>query len=315
MKYQQTVAVADAIATAVMGRTAPDIRGITGWLNTPRGVPINLASLRGKVVLVDFWAYSCINSQRAITHVVDWYEKYKSSGFRAIGVHSPEYAFEKFSDNVACGAAGLGITYPIALDNHLSTWSNYRNRYWPAQYLIDTRGIVRHIKFGEGDYKATEKLIRTLLVDAYPGETLPPASAAADTTPQSGLTHETYLSVGKVHNYGGAGSYHQGDATFDYPAVLPDDSFAYRGPWTLDCQGATAGSDNSSIELNYRAKKVYLVAGGNGTMTVTRDGGSTALPIYGPPMLHRIAAGDTTERGHLEVRLTKGLQAFSFTYG
>jgi len=295
--------------------TAPDIKGIAGWLNTPNGAPLDLKSLRGKVVLVDFWAYSCINCQRAIPHVSDWYNKYKDAGLEVIGVHSPEYAFEKVPDNVVSGAARLGINYPIALDNNLSTWTNYRNRYWPAEYLIDCHGTVRHIKFGEGDYNVTENLIRQLLTAANPGVTLPPPSDSADTTPQTGQTPETYLSVGKVVNYGGTGPYDQGDTIFDYPATLPADKFALRGPWTLDYQGASPGADTSSVELNYNAKNIYIVAGGQGTVTVTRDGKTTTVPISGPPTFHQIVAAATMQQGHLEVSLSKGLQAFSFTYG
>jgi cytochrome c biogenesis protein CcdA/thiol-disulfide isomerase/thioredoxin len=295
--------------------TAPDIKGIAGWLNTPGGAPIDLKSLRGKVVLIDFWAYSCINCQRAIPHVVDWYSKYKDSGLEVIGVHSPEYAFEKVQSNVVSGAADLGITYPVALDNNLSTWTNYRNRYWPAEYLIDANGTVRHIKFGEGDYDVTENLIRQLLTDANPDVELPAPSESVDTTPASGQTPETYLGVGKMVNYGGTDLYDEGTATFDYPANLADDSFAYRGLWTLDYQGATAESDNSTIALNFNAKDVYIVAGGEGTVTVTRDGKTTTVPISGPPTSHQIVEGDEVARGELEVRLSKGLQAFSFTYG
>jgi cytochrome c biogenesis protein CcdA/thiol-disulfide isomerase/thioredoxin len=295
--------------------TAPDIKGIAGWLNTPGGAPIDLKSLRGKVVLIDFWAYSCINCQRAIPHVVDWYSKYKDSGLEVIGVHSPEYAFEKVQSNVVSGAADLGITYPVALDNSLSTWTNYRNRYWPAEYLIDANGTVRHIKFGEGDYDVTENLIRQLLTDANPGVELPAPSESVDTTPASGQTPETYLGVGKMVNYGGTDLYDEGTATFNYPANLADDSFAYRGRWTLDYQGATAESDNSTIALKYNAKDVYIVAGGEGTVTVTRNGETRAVPISGPPTSHQIVDGDQVARGELEVRLSKGLQAFSFTYG
>jgi cytochrome c biogenesis protein CcdA/thiol-disulfide isomerase/thioredoxin len=295
--------------------TAPDIKGIAGWLNTPGGAPIDLKSLRGKVVLIDFWAYSCINCQRAIPHVVDWYGKYKNSGLEVIGVHSPEYAFEKVKSNVVSGAADLGITYPVALDNSLSTWTNYRNRYWPAHYLIDANGTVRHIKFGEGDYDVTENLIRQLLVDANPSVELPAPSESVDTTPASGQTPETYLGVGKMVNYGGTDLYDEGTATFNYPANLADDSFAYRGRWTLDYQGATAESDNSAIALKYNAKDVYIVAGGEGTVTVTRNGETTTVPISGPPTSHQIVDGDQADRGEIEVRLSKGLQAFSFTYG
>jgi cytochrome c biogenesis protein CcdA/thiol-disulfide isomerase/thioredoxin len=295
--------------------TAPDIKGITGWLNTPGGAPIDLKSLRGKVVLVDFWTYSCINCQRAIPHVVDWYRAYKDAGFEVIGVHTPEYAFEKVPDNVASGAKDLGITYPIALDPNYSTWTNYRNRYWPAEYLIDANGIVRHVAFGEGDYDATENLVRQLLAAAHPGVQLPAATERADTTPAGFLTPETYLGVGKVGNYGGTGAYDKGSATYAYPDRLPDDTFAYRGPWSLDYQGATPGSDQSSIALNYHATNVYLVVGGTGTVTVVRDGRTTTVPVSGPPNMRQIVAGDSDGSGHVEVRLSQGLQAFSFTYG
>jgi cytochrome c biogenesis protein CcdA/thiol-disulfide isomerase/thioredoxin len=294
---------------------APDLRGITAWLNTPDGKPVTLNSLRGKVVLVDFWAYACINCQRAIPHVVGWYRAYHDSGFEVIGVHTPEYAFERVTDNVAKGAADLGITYPIALDNGYSTWTNYRNRYWPAEYLIDASGTVRHIKFGEGDYDGTEKLIRQLLTDAKRDVKLPQPVDAPDTTPQGGLTPETYFGVGKVVNYGGAGVYDEGSATFDYPPALAADKFALCGPWSLDYQGATAGGDNSAIKLNYHAKNVYIVVGGSGTVAVMRDGKQATLQISGPPSAHQIVAGDQVTPGTLEVRPSKGLQVFSFTYG
>ncbi|BBZ44410.1 cytochrome c biogenesis protein DipZ [Mycobacterium parmense] len=294
---------------------APDLEGIVGWLNTPGDQPVTLRSLRGKVVLIDFWAYSCINCQRAIPHVVGWYNAYRHDNFEVIGVHTPEYAFEKVPANVAKGAADLGITYPIALDNGFSTWTNYRNRYWPAEYLIDASGTVRHIKFGEGDYDVTEKLIRQLLRQADPGAGLPPPVDSTDLTPRYTTTPETYLAVGKVINYGGAGRYDEGTATFDYPPVLAADSFALRGPWSLDYQGATAEGERSSIELRYRARDVYVVVGGTGTLTVTRGGRSTSMQITGPPTARQIVAGDHLENATLEVQPSKGLQVHSFAYG
>jgi cytochrome c biogenesis protein CcdA/thiol-disulfide isomerase/thioredoxin len=295
--------------------SAPDLKGITAWLNTAGDKPIDLHGLRGKVVLIDFWAYSCINCQRAIPHVEGWYKAYHDDGFEVIGVHTPEYAFEKVTGNVEKGAADIGITYPIALDNSYSTWTNYRNQYWPAEYLIDAGGVVRHVKFGEGDYNVTEKLIRQLIATARPGVALPPPVDAPDTTPQSGLTPETYFGVGKMVNYAGTGVYDKGQANFAFPPTLPDDSFALQGPWTLDYQGATADSDTSSIELNYHAKNVYIVVGGTGSLTVTRDGKTTTVPISGPPTSHQIATGNDMARGLLDVHSSKGLQVFSFTFG
>ncbi|SPM29107.1 cytochrome c biogenesis protein DipZ [Mycobacterium terramassiliense] len=297
---------------------APAITGITGWLNTPGGAPIDLASLRGKVVLVDFWAYSCINCQRAIPHVVDWYNRYHDDGFVAIGVHTPEYAFERVPANVASGAAALHIGYPVALDNDYSTWNSYQNLYWPAEYLIDANGTVRHTKFGEGDYDGTERLIRELLTDANPDVKLPGAGGAVDATPHTPLTPETYLGAGKAVNYGGGGEYKSGTSTFAYPATLPDDRFALRGRWTVDDQGATADSDDAALRLNYTAKDVYVVVGGTGTITVTRGGRTTATAIGGPPTLHQIAGGDPGNAAHrdqLDMQVGKGLQVFSFTFG
>jgi cytochrome c biogenesis protein CcdA/thiol-disulfide isomerase/thioredoxin len=294
---------------------APDLKGITGWLNTPGDKPIDLHALRGKVVLIDFWAYSCINCQRAIPHVEGWYKAYHDDGFEVIGVHTPEYAFEKVTGNVEKGAADIGITYPIALDNNYSTWTNYRNLYWPAEYLIDASGVVRHVNFGEGDYNGTEQLIRELITSARPKVALPPPVDAPDTTPQRGLTPETYFGVGKMVNYAGDGVYDKGQANFTYPPALPNDTFALQGPWTLDYEGATADSDTSNIELNYYAKNVYIVVGGNGNLTVTRDGKVTTVPVSGPPTSHQIVDRKGLARGLLDVRCSKGLQVFSFTFG
>ena len=293
--------------------SAPDIKGITKWLNTPGNAPVDLNSLRGKVVLIDFWAYSCINCQRAIPHVVGWYDAYRDKGFEVIGIHTPEYGFEKVESNVISGARDLGVTYPIAMDNAYSTWTNYRNRYWPAEYLIDQQGTVRHIKFGEGDYDVTEKLIRQLLSED--GSVLPAAIDAPDTTPTSALTPETYFSVGKVVNYAGVGEYDEGTRIFALPKQTPADSFALRGTWALDYQGATATTDDNAVALNYHARNVYLVVGGTGTVTVTRDAATTTIPVSGPPNMRQIVADDQDGVGNVEVSLSKGLQAFSFTYG
>jgi cytochrome c biogenesis protein CcdA/thiol-disulfide isomerase/thioredoxin len=297
---------------------APALTGIVGWLNTPGGAPIDLASLRGKVVLIDIWAYSCVNCQRAIPHVVDWYNRYRDDGLVVIGVHTPEYAFERVPGNVASGAAALHIGYPVALDNDYATWNAYQNLYWPAEYLIDASGTIRHTKFGEGDYDGTEKLIRQLLSDSHPGARLPAPTGAPDTTPHTRLTPETYLGVGRAVNYGGDGQYRAGTATFGYPAQLGDDSFALRGRWHLDDQGATPDGDGSAeaaVRLNYTGANVYAVVGGTGTLTVTRGGTTTTTAIGGAPTLHQIVADGTAHRDELDMRVSQGLQVFSFTFG
>ncbi|SOX52006.1 cytochrome c biogenesis protein DipZ [Mycobacterium ahvazicum] len=294
---------------------APAITGITGWLNTPGGKPLDSASVRGKVVLIDFWAYSCINCQRAIPHVVDWYNRYRDSGLVVIGVHTPEYAFERVPGNVASGAAGLHIDYPIAMDNDYATWNAFNNMYWPAEYLIDGNGTLRHTKFGEGDYDGTEKLIRQLLVDANPNVALPPPVNGADTTPKTNLTPETYLAPDKATTYGGDGSYQAGTTGFSFPPQLANDKFALRGRWTLDDQGITAESDDAAIRLNYTAKNVFVVVGGTGTITMTRDGKSTATPISGVPTLHEIVSDGGAHRDQFDLQVSRGLQVFSFTFG
>ncbi|MEA2774331.1 MAG: hypothetical protein QOD93_7293 [Acetobacteraceae bacterium] len=294
---------------------APALTGITQWLNTPDGKPLDPASVKGKVVLIDFWAYSCINCQRAIPHVVDWYNRYRDDGLVVIGVHTPEYAFERVADNVASGAAGLRIDYPIALDNDYATWNAYSNMYWPAEYLIDANGTIRHTKFGESDYDVTEKLIRQLLVDANPNVRLPAPVNGVDTTPKTNLTPETYLAPDKSSNYGGGGSYQAGAAGFSFPAQLANDRFALRGGWTLDDQGVTAENDDAAIRLNYTGKNVFAVVGGTGTITVTRGGKTTVTPIGGTPTLHQIVADDAAHRDQLDMQVSKGLQVFSFTFG
>lgn len=294
--------------------TAPEIKGIAEWLNTPQGQPLSLQQLHGKVVLIDFWAYSCINCQRSLSHVVGWYNAYHDKGFDVIGVHTPEYAFEHDRGNVAAAAAELGITYPVAMDNDYATWTNYRNQYWPAHYLIDTSGTVRHIKFGEGEYDVTENLIRQLISQADKQTVLPRPVDIPDMTPRSPLTPETYLGS-RAANYRGRGDYHPGTRTFDFPVELPDDSFALRGRWTLDNQAATAEDTTDSIELNYHAHNAYLVVGGIGTLTVTGNAETKRIPVSGPPTTHQIVSNDYDPSGHVEVALSQGLRAYSFTYG
>ena len=294
---------------------APDIKGIQQWFNTAHDKPLTIAGLKGKVVLVDFWAYSCINCQRSLPHIVGWYNAYKKFGLQVIGVHSPEYAFEKVPANVEAGARRFGITYPVALDNNLDTWTNYRNRFWPADYLIDATGRVRQISLGEGGYGTTESLIRQLLLAAHPDVTLPAQTDLADTTPLAGsTTQETYLSLGKVKNYGGGDSYSDGTKQFSYPADQPKDTFALTGTWTIGFNGIRAHA-GGGIRLRYHASEVRIVLSGTGTITYTLDGRKHTFAVSGVPNSYDLAKTATIEAGIANVTVSPGLTIYSFTFG
>jgi len=163
-----SVALIGAALTATpakaFDRVAAPLSGATQWLNS---APLSMEGLRGKVVLVDFWTYSCINCLNALPHVKDWAAKYHDQGLVVIGVHTPEFAFEKDQRNVEQAISRLGITFPVAMDNQYEVWNAYQNRYWPAQYLIDAQGQIRREHFGEGEYQETEQLIQTLLSEAH----------------------------------------------------------------------------------------------------------------------------------------------------
>lgn len=290
---------------------APAIRGIRQWLNTPGGKPVG--SLRGEVVLVDFWAYSCINCQRAIPHVSAWYSRYHTDGFEVIGVHTPEYTFEHDPGNVSAGARRLGIHYPIALDNDYATWNAFHNQAWPAEYLIDATGTVRHVALGEGDYDTTESLIRDLLRTARPRLHLPPPTHVADTTPTTpDQTPETYL--GSERAAGIDGNLRTGTHRYRFPAGLLPDRFALQGRWSVGSEDVTA-RENAEIELNYYAHDVYLDVGGTGTITVTSGGTVRSYHISGAPDIRRIVHHASVQRAEVTVALSPGLRAYSFTFG
>ncbi|MRG59367.1 redoxin domain-containing protein [Agromyces sp. CFH 90414] len=296
--------------------TAPSIRGIQQWFNTDGGAAVDLDDLRGRVVLVDFWAYSCINCQRSIPHVVAWDEAYRDAGLTVVGIHSPEYAFEKEPRNVAAGIADFGIEYPVALDNSLSTWTNYRNRYWPAHYLIDAEGTVRQVSFGEGHYERTERLIRELLEDADPQVALPAPTEVADDTPEAGsTTPETYLGTTKQVNFAGDEPYRRSTTQFALPADQPADSFALDGAWSLDTQSVTPAADGGGIRLEYTAAEVRLVLAGEGTVVVRDGDGERRIDVSGVPRSYPVVRTDASQTGSLTVEVPSGVDAYSFTFG
>ncbi|HEY1488225.1 MAG TPA: redoxin domain-containing protein, partial [Micromonosporaceae bacterium] len=294
---------------------APDLTGITGWLNTPGGNAITPADLSGKVVLVDFWTYSCINCQRTLPHVEAWYSSYSGDGFEVIGVHTPEFAFEHVTSNIKAQASALGVKYPIAIDNNYATWNAYGNQYWPAEYLIDPSGDVRHVTFGEGDYSTTESLIRQLISQNDPGVMLPKATDIPDATPTETLTPETYLG----YTYAplrttGAQPAHKAVA-YKAPSTLKTDTFALSGTWTGGSEELTAGA-NARLELSYQADHVYLVLGGSGTVVVAINGTITStIAVDGVPKLYTLVPNGGDKRAVLTLSASPGVQAYDFTFG
>jgi len=295
---------------------APELTGITGWLNTPGNTPLTLAGLRGKVVLIDFWTYSCINCQRTLPHLEAWDRAYRDVGLEIIGVHTPEFAFEHVPANISAQARALGVGYPIAIDNNYGTWNAYANQYWPADYLIDPAGTIRHVTFGEGDYRETENLIRQLLAARQPAAALPATTEVADTTPTATMTPETYLGYqyAPLHVSGTAPAT-PGSATYRFPATLTPDTFALAGTWTAGPEALTAGP-GAELELSCQADTVFLVLGGQGSVTVRVNGQpGPIVNVSGPPTLYQLVTGAGDSRMTINLALTPGLQAYDFTFG
>lgn len=298
---------------------APAFTGITKWLNTPGDTPVSLASLRGQVVLVDFWTYSCINCQRSLPHVEAWYRRYHSYGLDVIGVHSPEFAFEHVVSNVISAAHQLGVHYPIAIDDNLATFTAYKNNYWPADYLIDSTGQIRNLEDGEGSYGATESDIRDLLVAANPKVHLPPRTGVPNKTPVNQLTQETYLGYTYLEEnqfaYVGNSSFKpDGSTTYKFPSGLPEDDFALAGTWTSAPEYLTAGSA-AQIELSFQADDVYLVLGGSGTLDLSVNAKHTkTITVSGTPRLYTLVHG-AYQTSTLTLTASPGIRAYDFTFG
>ena len=272
-----------------LGR-APDFTGITAWFNTPgnAGLDLKKGSLRGKVVLVDFWTYSCINCQRSLPHVESWYNDYKKDGFVVVGVSAPEFAFEHVVSNVEGAAGNLGIDYPVAVDDNLATWDAYNNEYWPAEYLIDPTGVVRAYDFGEGGYPQMESNIRMLLgANGYTD--LPARTDVPDRTPtSSALTPESYVGYDRLTNEVGTSVANDRAITYTPPHTIAANSLAFGGTWTVHAEEATAGP-NATLALQYTADDVYLVLSGNGTVGVDDNGQHiSTINVAGIPKLYTL---------------------------
>ena len=300
-------------ATSSSAPQAPAFRGIKLWLNTPDGRPVSVAGYRGKVVLVDFWTYSCINCLRTLPHLKAWDTAYRSAGLRIVGIHSPEFAFEHVPDNVRSAVKRLGLRYPIGLDNDFATWRAYQNDYWPAKYLIDRTGRVRFTHFGEGSYGETESWIRRLLGEHVRAK----RTSVADHTPREATTPETYLGYARLNPAQFAGRVVADTrAIYRLPAgSLSLHRLAYDGTWHVGAARIVAGLD-ARLRLRFLARDVFLVLAGRGSLSVLVDGHPLrSIAVEGTPRLYTLARFPKARTGLLELRFTPGLEAYAFTFG
>ena len=287
---------------------APDFRGITHWFNSK---PLTMQELRGKVVLVDFWTYSCINCLRTLPHLEAWDARYRRAGLVIVGVHTPEFAFEHVVSNVRAATKRLGVRYPVAIDNGYKTWDAYGNDAWPAEYLIDRSGHVREIKKGEGDYDGTEQTIRTLL--GRPAGTQ--LASVRDRTPQHLTTPESYLGWERLQRYAGSPIVPNRQLYYRFPKALSPNSLAYAGLWKVERQRIVA-AHGARLRLRFFAQNVYLVLGGRGRLEVLVDGKpARTIRIGGISRLYTLLRYRAEREGLLELRFTPGISAYAFTFG
>jgi len=302
---------------------APELEGVAGWLNSK---PLAMSALKGKVVLIDFWTYSCINCIRTLPYLNKWHEKYCDQGLVMIGVHTPEFEFEKSEDNVKAAITKYGIHYPVALDNHMSVWTAYANRYWPAHYLIDKQGNLVYSHFGEGQYAETEANIRTLL-GLEPETAMKPNPTAFS----NNQTPETYVGYARAANYSGTPAFSENKATtHQLPKFLAQHHWALGGDWKVEAEKITAAAPNATLRINFQAKHVFLVLGNGSGKPV-----SATLTLNGKPLganagkdvmdsairvtshqLYRLVSQKETTSGVLEITASEpGLEAYAFTFG
>jgi len=315
--------------------TFPSLSGAVAWLNSP---PLTVEGLKGKVVLVDFWTYSCINCLRTIPYVRAWAEKYKDQGLVVIGVHSPEFAFEKNLDNVKKAVVDLKIDYPVAVDSDYAIWRAFNNQYWPADYFIDAKGRIRHHYFGEGDYDGSERVIQQLLAEA--GKTNLPAGlvtvngSGAEASPDMDdvQSPETYIGYERAENFVSPGGAVR-DVPHDYSVGTPQlNQWGLSGNWTIYGERAVLNEKGGGIICRFHARDLHLVLGSQDGKPVrfrvmldgAKPGDSHGTDVdangYGVVTAHRLyqllrqsgAISDQT----FEIRfLDPGVQAYAFTFG
>jgi len=316
----------------------PSFAGATLWLNSP---PLTPEALRGKVVMVDFWTYSCINCLRALPFVESWYEKYKDHGLVVIGVHAPEFAFEKDPNNVRRAVADLKVTYPVALDNDYAIWQAFNNQYWPAHYFIDATGRIRGHHFGEGNYDESEQTLRKLLTDAGQTDLPPPGMGSAKAVgvqapPDEAhdQSPETYVGYRRAENFASPGGFSQDQPhRYSAPAALKLNQWALSGSWNVDPEKAVLGAAPGKVEFRFYARDLHLVLGPSsdgkpvrfrvlldGAAPAANHGADTDSSGAGAIDRQRLyqlirQAGDVREHVFSIEFLDPGVQAYSFTFG
>jgi cytochrome c biogenesis protein CcdA/thiol-disulfide isomerase/thioredoxin len=316
----------------------PSFAGATLWLNSP---PLTPDALRGKVVLVDFWTYSCINCLRALPYVESWYEKYKDHGLVVIGVHAPEFAFEKDPNNVRRAVADLKVAYPVALDNDYAIWQAFNNQYWPAHYFIDAAGRIRGHHFGEGNYEESEQTLRKLLSDAgqtdLPLPGLDSAKAVGVQAPPDEAhdqSPETYVGYRRGENFASPGGFSQDQLhAYSAPAALKLNQWSLSGSWNVDPEKAVLGAVPGKIEFRFYARDLHLVLGPgsdgkpvrfrvllDGAAPAVNHGADTDSGGQGAIDRQRLyqlirQTGDVREHVFSIEFLDSGVQAYSFTFG
>ena len=315
----------------------PSLAGATEWLNSP---PLSASGLRGKVVLIDVWTYTCINWLRTLPYVRAWAEKYKNQGLVVIGVHSPEFAFEHNVDNVRRQAKDMRVDYPIAIDNDFAIWRAFKNQYWPALYFVDAQGHIRHHQFGEGEYEKSEMVIQQLLAETGIGGIGPElvsvdargAEAAADWG--SLKSPENYVGYERTENFASpGGAVLDKRRVYAAPARLRLNHWALAGDWTVEKQAIVLNKPNGRIAYRFHARDLHLVMGPSARGTSVRF--RVLIDGRPPGAAHGIDVDDqgngtvTEQRLYQLIRqpkpiadrqfeiefLDSGVEAFAFTFG
>jgi thiol-disulfide isomerase/thioredoxin len=305
---------------------APDFVGNQRWFNTPGDRPLTLRGLRGRVVLVDFWTYSCINCIRTLPYLTAWDRTYRKDGLTIVGVHAPEFPFEKDAGNVEDAIERNDIRYPVAQDNDFATWSAYDNQYWPAEYFIDARGRVRYAHFGEGEYGKKEQVIRELLAEAGHPPPREESSAKGVAASAGVTTPETYLGASRAERFVNP-MLSPGGHDFGRPAAPRRDEFAFRGRWRIALDSATA--EGGSLQLRFGARRVYLVLGSPGRprrVQVRLDGAPIGAGAAGTDVRDGAVTVDSQRLYNLvdlprvgehllEIVPESGVTGYAFTFG